>query len=45
MLEINKEFKKCFQLKNGSKLLLLNEQWLFLREEKIKISKENENEL
>jgi len=34
MLEINKKFKKCFQLKNGSKLLLLNEQWFFLREGK-----------
>ena len=44
MLETKKEFKKGFQLKNGSKLLLLNEQWIFLREE-IKISKENENKL
>lgn len=45
MLEVKKELIKNFQLKNESKLLLINEQWIFLGKKKIKISKENKNEL
>lgn len=36
MLEVKKELIKNFQLKNESKLLLINEQWIFFREEKNK---------